>query len=40
MRTLVPSLEVMQGPKDDDAAILQSVRLFHNFIKPHEGLNG
>lgn len=32
--------EVMRGLKKDDTAILSGYQLFHNYIRPHEGLNG
>jgi transposase-like protein len=32
--------KVMRGLKNRDSAILQGYQLFHNYIRPHEGLNG
>ena len=32
--------KVMRGLKKDDTAILSGYQLFHNYIRPHEGLNG
>ena len=32
--------KVMRGLKVDDTPIVEGHRLFYNFIKPHEGLNG
>ena len=30
----------MRGLKTDETPIVEGHRLFYNFIKPHEGLNG
>jgi len=30
----------MRGLKTDETPIIEGHRLFYNFIKPHEGLNG
>jgi putative transposase len=30
----------MRGLKNSDTPILKGVQLYHNFIRPHEGLNG
>ena len=30
----------MRGLKRMDTPILKGVQIYHNFIKPHEGLNG
>ena len=30
----------MRGLKVDDTPIIEGHRLFYNFIKPHEGLDG
>ena len=30
----------MRGLKIDDTAILQGYQLFHNYIRPHEALDG
>jgi hypothetical protein len=32
--------KVMRGLKIDDTSILKGYQLFHNFIRPHEGLDG
>ena len=32
--------EVMRGIKTMDTPILKGMQIFHNFIKPHEGLDG
>ena len=32
--------EVMRGIKTMDTPILKGMQIFHNFIKPHEGLQG
>jgi putative transposase len=32
--------KVMRGLKNTDSAILSGYKLFHNYIRPHEGLNG
>jgi transposase-like protein len=32
--------KVMRGLKTNDTPIVEGHRLFYNFIKPHEGLNG
>jgi transposase-like protein len=32
--------KVMRGLKKDDTPILQGYQLYHNYIRPHEGLNG
>ena len=32
--------KVMRGLKRDDTPVLKGYQLFHNFIRPHEGLNG
>jgi putative transposase len=32
--------KVMRGLKTKDTAILSGYQLFHNYIRPHEGLNG
>ena len=31
---------VMRGPKTTDTAILEGYRIFRNFVRPHEDLNG
>lgn len=31
---------VMRGLKSMDTPILKGVQIYHNFIRPHEGLNG
>jgi hypothetical protein len=30
----------MRGLKSDDTPILKGYETFHNYIRPHEGLNG
>ena len=32
--------KTMRGLKQDDTPILQGYQLFHNYIRPHEGLDG
>ena len=32
--------KVMRGLKKEDAPILKGYQLFHNFVRPHEGLEG
>jgi hypothetical protein len=32
--------KVMRGLKTTDMAILKGYQLFHNYIRPHEGLDG
>jgi len=32
--------KTMRGLKKDDTAILKGYQLFHNFIRPHEALEG
>lgn len=32
--------KVMRGLKKDDTPILKGYQIFHNFIRPHIGLNG
>jgi len=32
--------KTMRGLKTKNTAILTGYQLFHNFIRPHEGLNG
>jgi hypothetical protein len=32
--------KVMRGLKKTDTSILKGYQLFHNYIRPHEGLNG
>jgi transposase-like protein len=32
--------KVMRGLKKDDTPILKGYQLFHNFVRPHEGLDG
>jgi hypothetical protein len=32
--------KVMRGLKKDDTPILKGYQIFHNYIRPHEGLNG
>jgi transposase InsO family protein len=32
--------KVMRGLKKDDTPILTGYQLFHNYIRPHEALNG
>ena len=32
--------KVMRGLKRKDTPILQGIQIHHNFIKPHEGLQG
>jgi transposase-like protein len=31
---------VMRGLKNPDTAIIKGMQIYHNFIRPHEGLNG
>jgi transposase-like protein len=31
---------VMRGLKNKDTAIIKGLQIYHNFIRPHEGLNG
>jgi putative transposase len=32
--------KVMRGLKKEDSAILKGLRIYHNFIREHEGLEG
>jgi len=32
--------KVMRGLKKNDTPILQGIQIYHNYIRPHEGLNG
>lgn len=32
--------KVMRGLKKDDTPILKGYQIFHNYLRPHEGLNG
>jgi hypothetical protein len=32
--------KVMRGLKKRDTPILEGMQVYHNFIKPHEGLDG
>ncbi len=32
--------KVMRGLKNTDTAIIKGMQIYHNFIRPHEGLNG
>jgi hypothetical protein len=32
--------KVMRGMKRMDSPILKGVQIYHNFVRPHEGLNG
>lgn len=32
--------KTMRGLKKKDTPILQGMQIFHNYIKPHEGLDG
>jgi putative transposase len=32
--------KVMRGLKKDDTPILQGMQIFHNYVRPHEGLDG
>ena len=32
--------KIMRGLKKDDTLILRGYQVFHNYIRPHEGLNG
>lgn len=32
--------KVMRGLKTTDTPILKGYQIFHNFVRPHEGLNG
>jgi len=32
--------KVMRGLKKDDTSILTGYQIFHNYIRPHEGLDG
>ena len=32
--------KVMRGLKNIDTPILKGYQIFHNYIRPHEGLNG
>ena len=34
------SEKVMKGLKRSDTPILKGVQILHNYIRPHEGLNG
>ena len=34
------SEKVMRGLKNENTPILTGYQLFHNYIRPHEGLNG
>jgi len=31
---------VMRGLKNTDTAIVKGLQIYHNFIRPHEALNG
>ena len=32
--------KVMRGLKRTDSPILKGYQIYHNFVRPHEGLNG
>jgi putative transposase len=32
--------KVMRGLKRTDSPILKGIQIYHNFVRPHEGLNG
>ena len=32
--------KVCRGLKRDDSAIISGLRLYHNFVRPHQGLPG
>jgi hypothetical protein len=32
--------KVMRGLKRDDTPILKGLQIYHNFVRPHEGLRG
>ena len=32
--------KVMRGLKNEDTPILTGMQIFHNFVRPHEGLQG
>lgn len=32
--------KTMCGPKKKDTPILQGMQIYHNYIRPHEGLDG
>jgi hypothetical protein len=32
--------KVMRGLKKDDTPLLKGYQIYHNYIQPHEGLNG
>ncbi|MGD0319568.1 MAG: hypothetical protein ABSB56_07730 [Nitrososphaerales archaeon] len=32
--------KVMRGLKWMDSPILKGIQIYHNFVRPHEGLNG
>lgn len=32
--------KVMRGLKKTDSLILKGAQLYHNFVRPHKGLNG
>jgi len=32
--------KVMRGLKKSDTPIIQGIQIYHNYIKPHEGLDG
>jgi hypothetical protein len=32
--------KVMRGLKKDDTPLLKGYQIYHNYIRPHEGLNG
>lgn len=37
---LVISEKVMRGLKQTDSPILKGMQIYHNFVRPHEGLSG
>ncbi len=38
--TLRHKEKVTRGLKKDDSSILSGLRVYHNFVRPHQGLNG
>jgi hypothetical protein len=32
--------KVMRGLRNEDTPILKGYQIFHNYVRPHEGLNG
>ena len=37
---MLTASDKIRGIKRDDSAIIKGMRIYHNFIRPHQGLDG